>query len=162
MRPKRSYLMNQALFTVRRMLYGTTLAFVAAGAMAFKWGFQFNSAMQQARVALAPVFGSTKALNKELDYLFNFTKYTPFQFKDVTSAFRMLYAAFHPLGISVATTNLTIKSLTDSLSYAGKTAPGQLNRAALALQHMAYQGHLTGYAVNQLSRDGNSDDGHLA
>lgn len=151
---KRGWIMNQALFTMRRLVYGTTLALGASGFMALRWGWQFNSAMQQAQVALRPVFGSTAALNKELNDLFNFTKYTPFQFKDVTSAFRMLYSSFHPLGIDVATTNATLKALTDNLAYSGKTSPGQLQRVSLALQHMANQGHLTGYAVNQLSRDG--------
>lgn len=151
---RRSWLMNQALFTTHRILYGLTIATIGFGVAAFHMGFQFNSAMQTARVALQDVFPSAQALNDELDYLFNFTKYTPFQFKDVTIAFRQLYAAFQPLGISVDDTNATIKAMVDALAYAGKTTPGNLNRVAVALQHMAYQGHLTGYTVNQLARDG--------
>lgn len=151
---KRGYLMNQALFTLRRMTYAVTLATVATGVAALDLGWKYNNAMQQAQVALRPVFDTTQALQKELTGLYNFTKYTPFQFKDVTTAFRLLYASFHPLGISVATTNDTLKALTDQLSYAGKVSPGSLQRVSLALQHMANQGHLTGYAVNQLSRDG--------
>lgn len=151
---RRGFFMNQMMFTARRLLYGTSLAFIGAGIAAVKWGFDFNSAMQTARIALEPVFGSTAALNKELDYLFNFTKYTPFQFKDVTTSFRVMFGAFHQLGISADTTNKTIKSIVDSLAFAGKTSPGQLNRVATALQHMAFMGHITGQIVNQLARDG--------
>jgi tape measure domain-containing protein len=151
---ERGFLMNQALFTMRRLTYGTTLALVASGVMALKWGWQFNSAMQTARVALAPLQSATFNVNKELDYLFNFTKYTPFQFKDITVAFRQMYGAFHPLGISVHTTNETIKSMSDALAFVGRTTPGALNRVAVALQHMAFQGRLTGQTTLQLARDG--------
>lgn len=152
---RRSYLMNQALFTVRRMLYGVTLATIGGAAEAFKWGWQFNSAMQQARVALLPLQGAAFNVNKELDYLFNFTKYTPFQFKDMTIAFRNLYGAMHTtLGTSAHDVNRYLKAVVDALAFSGKTSPGALNRVAIALQHVAFQGRLTGQAVTQLARDG--------
>jgi tape measure domain-containing protein len=151
---RRGFFMNQAFFTMRRLAYGATLAVVGTGIAALRMGFQFNSAMQQARVSLQPVSASLGGVNKELNYLFNFTKYTPFQFKDVTIAFRQMFAALHPLGIGVGVVNTTLHSLVDALAYAGKTSPTNLQRVSLALQHMAYQGRLTGYAVNQLARDG--------
>lgn len=151
---RRGYLMNQALFTVRRLMYGMTIATIASGVAAVKWGWDFNNAMQQARVALSPLQSGIFDVNKELDYLFNFTKYTPFQFKDITTAFRQMYGAMHPLGISAQDVNGYIKAMVDALSFAGRTTPGALNRVAVALQHVAFQGHLTGQAVTQLARDG--------
>ena len=151
---RRGFFMNQAFFTMRRLAYGATLAIIGTGIAAARMGFQFNSAMQQARVALQPVSAAMGGVNKELNYLFNFTKYTPFQFKDVTIAFRQMFAALNPLGIGVNVVNRTMHSLVDALAFAGKTTPQNLQRVSLALQHMAYQGRLTGYAVNQLARDG--------
>jgi len=151
---KRSWLMNQALFTMRRYAYMGTLAFTGLAAVAVKWGYDFNSAMQSATTALLPVMHGTGAVRTELEKLFNIAKYSPFQFKDLTIAFRSMYLAMQPLGISAATVTTTIQSLIDALSATGRTSPMQLNRVAVALQHMAYQGRLTGFTVNQLARDG--------
>lgn len=151
---RRGFLMNQTIFTMRRLIYASSLALIGAGIVATKWGFQFNSAMQSARVALQPVAGEIGGVQKELDYLFNFTKYTPFQFKDVTIAFRQMYLGMRTIGISADLVNQTLKSITDALAATGRTTPGALNRVAVALQHMAYQGHLTGQVVLQLARDG--------
>lgn len=148
---------NQTLFTGRRLAYAGTLALVAAGAAVLKLGWNYQSAMQQARVALSPVFKDTASLNTELQHLFQVTAFSPFQFKDVTTAFRQLYYGLkYAPGVSdpLQTANQTMQSLLDSLAAAGKATPANLQRASLALQHMAYSGRLTGYAVNQLSRDG--------
>jgi tape measure domain-containing protein len=151
---ERSFLMNQALFTMRRYAYMGTLAFTGFAAVAVKWGYDFNSAMQSATAALLPVMHSTTAVKNELYDLFNIAKYSPFQFKDLTIAFRSMYLAMQPLGISAKDVTTTIQSLVDALSATGRTSPSQLNRVAVALQHMAFQGRLTGFTVNQLARDG--------
>ena len=148
---------NQATFTGRRMVYAGTLALVAAGAAVLKLGWNYQSAMQQAQVAMAPVFKNTASLHKELQHLFQVTAFSPFQYKDVTTAFRSLYFGLkYAPGVQnpVETANKTLQSLLDALSAAGKATPSNLQRASIALQHMAYTGRLTGYAVNQLSRDG--------
>lgn len=145
---------NQALFTLRRITYGATLAMGAAAIAATKMGFSYDLAMQEASVALDPVFDTQVALNEEMSRLFRIAAFTPFQFKDITVAFRQMYAAFHPLGLGANYAEQTIKDLTDALSFAGKATPASLQRVSLAMQHLAFQGHLTGYAVNQLSRDG--------
>jgi tape measure domain-containing protein len=151
---KRFNVANQAMFTARRLAYGTTLAVVGAGVAALHMGWSYRSAMQEASVALQPVFRGTQGLKEELGSLFRIAAFTPFQFKDITVAFRQMYGAFHPLGISVATTNQTIRSMTDALAFVGRSSPGALNRVAVALQHMAFQGRLTGQTVLQLARDG--------
>lgn len=147
---RRSFLMNQALFTGRRLMYGTTLAFIGAGVFALKFGFDYATSMQEARVALQGFLGSQTAVNKELNFLFDFSKHTPFLFKDITSAARVLMA----FGIPVKQTNQTIHSIVDALSAVGKTTPGALNRVAVALGHMSNVGHVTGAILLQLARDG--------
>jgi len=151
---KRSWAMNQALFTMRRYAYMGTLAITGMAVAGLKMGYDFNSAMQSATTALLPVMHGTGAVRGELEKLFNIAKYSPFQFKDITTSFRAMYLAMQPLGISAQTVTTTIQSMIDGLSATGRTSPMQLNRVAVALQHMAYQGRLTGFTVNQLARDG--------
>jgi tape measure domain-containing protein len=151
---ERTWLHNQALFTLRRYAYAGTLALTALVAETLRWGYQFNQTMASSRAALHPIIQDSSALNSELTQLYNFTKKTPFQFKDMTIAFRQMYVAFQPLGISVGDTNQVLYGLVNALSEAGRTSPGALNRVSVALQHMAYMGHLTGQTVLQLARDG--------
>ena len=151
---KRSWAMNQALFTMRRYAYMGTLAFTGLVAMSLKWGVDFEATMQGATLALLPMMKNTNAVKTELQTLFNMAKYNPFTFGDMTTAFRRMYIGLHPIGISTHEINRTLKDMVDALSAAGSTSPGQLNRVAVALQHLAYAGRLTGFAVNQLMRDG--------
>jgi tape measure domain-containing protein len=151
---KRTWLMNQALFTMRRYAYMGTLAFTATAVAFLKWGTSFNETMLSARLQLQKMMPSTRAVNNELQDLFNMAKINPFTFADMTLAFRKMYIGMQPLGVSVATVNRTLKNMVDYLSAAGNVSPGALNRLSVALQHMAYSGRLTGFAVNQLMRDG--------
>jgi len=150
----RTWLMNQAMFTLRRYVYYGTLALTGLAAAALKMGFDFNNAMQTATVALRPFFDTTEQLNGALNRLWIIAKYTPFQIKDMTLAFRALFPSFQALGISSDQTIDTIQALIDALSVAGKVSGPALNRVTVALQHMAFQGRLTGLSVNQLARDG--------
>jgi len=151
---KRTWLYNQALFTLRRYTYYGTLALTGMGMAALKMGFDFNNAMQTATVALRPFYDNTEQLNHALNRLWYIAKYTPFQMKDMTTAFRALYPSFRELGISSNETIDTIQALIDGLSVAGKVSGPALNRVTIGLQHMAFQGRLTGITVNQLARDG--------
>lgn len=150
----RTWAQNQLLFTSRRYAFYTTLAFTALGFSIARMGFEYQNAMQTSRVALRPVFNSTQALTNELDRLYQIAALSPFLFKDTVVAFRQMYAAFHPLGLSVAFTNQTMQALIDALSYAGRTTPAALNRVSVALQHMAFLGRPTGQVLLQLARDG--------
>jgi hypothetical protein len=149
-----SFVASQALFTARRVAYGTTFALLGLGYAALKVGWSYENAMNTASVALQPVFHSQQALNKELADLYRIAAFTPFHFQDVTVGFRQMYAAFQPLGISAHETNVTMQALMDALSYAGKSTPAALNRVTVALQHIAFLGHVTGQQVTQLARDG--------
>jgi tape measure domain-containing protein len=151
---KRSALMTQGIYMMRRMAYFSTIALAGAGVEALKWGVSFNQTMQSATIALKPVMSNIGAVRGELEKLFNISKYSPFRFQDMTVAFRSMYLAMQPLGISAATVNTTLQSMVDALAATGRTSPSNLNRVSVALQHMAYQGRLTGFTVNQLARDG--------
>jgi tape measure domain-containing protein len=147
---KRGFLMNQMLFTMRRLLYMTTLAFIAGGIEAIHWGFQFNNTMQQGRQVLARFMGSTAAANKELDYLFNLAAYSPFQFQDLTKAAARMYA----FGFQTNQVNRIMVDLTDALTGTLNATPAAMNRVSVALGHMMSMGTATGQILNQLARDG--------
>jgi hypothetical protein len=151
---KRTFLGNQVLFTLRRLLFFTTLGFIGLGASVLKMGFDYNNAMNTSRVALSPVITSTAALNAEMKKLFVIAATSPFLFKDTVLAFRQMYLAFKPLGFSIEFTNQTIQALLNGLSATGRTTPANFNRAAIALQHLAYIGRPTGQIILQLGRDG--------
>jgi hypothetical protein len=151
---KRSWLMNQSLFTARRLAYGVTLGLIGAGVAALKLGNDYNRAMQEARVALRPFFADNQQLESTLNRLYNIAAITPFQVKDMTLAFRALYPSLHGIGITADETVNTLSAVIDALSVAGRVTPSALNRVSVALQHIAFQGRLTGMSVLQLARDG--------
>ena len=151
---KRSFIQNQVLFTLRRTMFYTTLGVVGLGAEVLKMGVAYDTAMQSTRVALTGVLKPQGALNKEMQALFDLTAATPFQVKDVTTAFRQMYISFQPFHVSVGTINDTIKAITNNLAATGRESPASLNRVSIALAHMGNVGHLTGQAVLQLARDG--------
>jgi hypothetical protein len=147
---KRSYLMNQALFTMRRLMYMGTLAIVGSSLLMLDWGVKFNLAMQNGRVILTRFLGSTQAANNELQHLFNLAAYTPFQFKDLVTAGATMLA----FGYSVKQVNRTLADLTDALVGTNRATPAALNRVSVALGHMMSIGHATGQVLLQLARDG--------
>lgn len=151
---RRSFIAQQSLFTLRRYaFYGTLALTVMAGAVA-KLGYEYLSAMQQARVALTPVIKDQAKLNDYLNQLFQISKYSPFVITDLAVSFRQLFAGLHPLGMEAPAIIKLMRSLTDFMSASGKIGPGQMSRLAIAMQHMAYAGRVTGYASTQLTRLG--------
>lgn len=151
---KRTWMMNQALYTMRRYAFYGTLAISALALGIIKLGYSYLATRDSARAALRPIFKDQQALNKELDYLFKLSKYSPFVLKDMTDALRVMYPALHGAGMGVGEMNSLILSMTNILSQSGKTSPAALNRISYAIQHMLYQGRLTGILVRQLAASG--------
>lgn len=151
---RRTFMQNQALYTLRRYAFFGTIAVTAMGAAVIKLGYNYLSAMQQARVALSPVIKDHAVLEGYLNRLFKIAKYSPFVITDLAVAFRQMYAGLHPAGINAPQIIRLMQALTDFMSASGKTGPGQLQRVALAIQHLAYAGRVTGYAALQLGRLG--------
>ena len=98
---RRGFLMNQALFTLRRVAYGTTLALGALTTAGIAWGLSFNSQMEQAQVAFTYFTGSASLANKEIDYLFELAAKTPFEFPQLLDATKKFMA----FGFSVEQSN---------------------------------------------------------
>jgi hypothetical protein len=153
---RRGFFMNQTMFTMRRLLYGTSLATLAIGGAALKMGYNYNTAIQGARVALRPFFNESSDLEDNLNRLWTIAKYSPFQIQDMTLAFSRMAPSMMRLGMTGHDVTNILKDLTDALSVgmAGRVTPAALNRASVALQHLAFLGRLTGMSVLQLARDG--------
>lgn len=152
---RRTYLMNQALFTLHRYAFLATTVVIGLAAGLVKLGFSYLSAMDQARAALTPLFaGHVADLNKELQQLFTLSKYSPFVLSDMTTAFRKMLPAFRSAGLSTKEINRLMKAMVDTLSFAGKTTPAALQQISYAFQHMFFQGRLTGRLIQQLASAG--------
>jgi tape measure domain-containing protein len=149
---KRSYIQNQVLFTGRRLLFYMTLGTLAAGAAVVAMGFSFQNTMQQATVALRPLFSSTQALNEELNKLFALAAGTPFQFQDMVLGFTQMLKAGD---LGVAKVNELIAAVADMLAATpGRATAANLNRVTTALSHMINLGRPTGQVILQLARLG--------
>lgn len=154
---KRTFTQQQLMYTTRRLVFYSTLGFIASTAAVARWGFQYQNSMQQARVSLQPVIKPTAALNAELNKLFGLAALSPLQFKDVTIGFTTMYKAFRSLGLGIGFTNQTLKALIDGLSaIPGKATASNLNRVSTALQHMAFLGRPAGQTLLQ-NRDWKSE-----
>lgn len=151
---QRTWLQNQALYTLRRYAFYATLAVSALAVGLFKLGYAYLATRDSARAALSPIFSSTQALTDELNYLFKLSKYSPFVLKDMTDALRVMYPALHNAGMGVGDMNSLMLALTNILSASGKTTPAALGRISYAIQHMLNQGRLTGRLVQSLASAG--------
>ena len=146
---RRSFLMNQVLFTMRRGLYAATLATVAFSAAAVTMGFKFNMAMENNRVAMTQFLGSVGAANKELDYLYDVAAKTPFEFSQVTDAARRFLA----FGFSVQQTNRYLAILGDTAAAFGGQAD-TIQRLVLVFGQMRAAGRVLGQDLLQLEQVG--------
>lgn len=146
---RRTWLFNQALFTMRRLAFGVTLGFFALTAAVIKWGFEFNSQMNQARVGLEGFLPNAAAINTELNEMYKLAAITPFSFSDILLATRRLI----PFNDNIKETNALVEALTNSLSAVGQASAQNLTRVSVAMAHLLATGRVTGYALNQFSRD---------
>lgn len=146
---ERTWLHNQALFTLRRYAYAATLSITALAGVAGHLGYNFFTQMQTGRLAFTRFLGSTEAANKELNSLYRLAALTPFEFPDIILATRRLLA----FGSGLDLANNTVRNVVDSLSAMGITSGSALNRATLALGHMLSIGRVTGGIVYQLAKD---------
>jgi tape measure domain-containing protein len=151
---RRTFLMNQAMFTFRRYAFYGTLAITAMVTGLVKLGTSYLSAMQQARVALGPVIKDHATLEAQLKGLFTISKNSPFVISDLTRAFSAMYIAMAPIGISADTITRTLQSTVNYLSVLQQTTPMAMRRVTNALTDMANQGTLTGRMFNRLGQIG--------
>jgi hypothetical protein len=143
------FLWNLMLFTLRRTIYGLTLATVAMGSAAVVAGFQFNSMVEQQTLAFKTMTGSAAAANKEVGFLFNLAAHGPFEFQQVITGARQLQA----FGFTVSRTNQLLVSLQDAMAGMGLDQSA-LDRATLALGQIQSSGRLLGQDLRQLEQLG--------
>src|SRR4051812_18574457 len=138
---RRTFLMNQAIFTLRRYSYMATLAITAMGVAIIKWGFDYNSQVQMATVSFQQFGLSVAQAHQEIDFLYNkIAAPSPFLFKDIALSARRLMA----FGMNVKDTNTTILNMTNALTAFGITSGAALSKATVALGHMMLIGRATG------------------
>jgi len=146
---RRAWALNQALFTMRRVLFGLTVGFLAMGVVILKWGFDFNKQMNEARVGLEGFIGTTQEINKELTDIYRLAAITPFNFPEILQATRRLI----PYNQNLQEVNSTVEALTNTLSAQGVASNQYLTRATLQFAHILALGRVTGQQVNALARD---------
>lgn len=146
---RRSFLMNQTLFTMRRLLYASTLAMGALGAVAVRMGFQFNMAMENNMVAMTQFLGSEQLARQELASLYELAAKTPFEFSNVTDAARRFLA----FGFSLRDTNRYLRIIGDTAAAFGGSTD-QLERMVLVFGQMRAAGRVLGQDLLQLEQIG--------
>jgi tape measure domain-containing protein len=142
---RRSFLMQQAMFTLRRFVYQGTLALVAAGGASVYFGLQFDSNMQQSTVALTQFLGSSVKAKNELASLYHLAAYTPFSFQDVTTAAKSMLS----FGFSVQDTNHDLTVMADTMSGLGESGQ-QVQQFTNDIVKMAARGKLMGQDIREL------------
>jgi hypothetical protein len=145
---RRTFLAQQAVFTLRRFAFYGVLALGGLFVGAVKAGYEFNNTMQQAGIVLHNAGLSAKQTKNELAQLFRIALYSPYLLKDVVTATQIMIR----LGLTVPQATRTIRNLSDVLAGL-PDASAKLNRAAFALGHMSTMGRLTGIVLTQLGRD---------
>lgn len=145
----RGFWMSQAMFTLRRTLYHATLGVGLLGGAALVMGFQFNQSMEAATLAFTRFLGSPEAARKELDYLYDLARLTPFEFPQLLDATRKFLA----FGFSIEESNSLLTDLGDAVSSFGGGAD-EINRATIALGQMRSSGRILGQDLRQLQQLG--------
>lgn len=151
---RRTWLQQQAIFTLRRYAFYGTLAITALAGAVVKLGYSYLSAMQQARVALSPVIKDQRILQGYLDDLFRISKYSPFVISDLTKSFSALFVALNPKGVQAPQIINTLQSIVNYLSVVQQTTPLAMRRITNALTDLAYQGTITGRMYQRLGQIG--------
>lgn len=140
---------NQALFTLRRLAYAGTLAVLALGSAAVIMGFKFNASMESNKLAMTQFLGSEKLASRELEYLFDIAKYTPFEFSNVTDAARRFLA----FGYTLQETNKYLNVIGDTVAAFGGGAEN-IMRMVLVFGQIKASGRLLGQDMLQLQQQG--------
>jgi tape measure domain-containing protein len=146
---RRSFLMQQSIFTLRRVAYSGTLAFAALGAGAVYMGLKFDATMEQNTVTMSHFLGSVGNAKKELQTLFQIAATTPFDFAGVSTAAKQFLA----FGFSVSDTNKDLRVIADTASAFGGS-DDVINRIVLALGQMQAKGKVMGQELRQLQEVG--------
>lgn len=146
---RRGFWMGQAMFTLRRAVYHTSIGLGVLAGAAVVMGFQFDQSMEAATRAFTRFLGSPEAAKNELDLLYTLAAKTPFEFPQLTDATRKFLA----FGFSVQESNSLLTDLGDAIAaFGGGTE--EINRAVIALGQMRSSGRVLGQDLRQLMQLG--------
>jgi hypothetical protein len=139
-----------AAYAMRRTAYVTGAAVAGIGALAVKSGIGFNSTMEQNRVALGRLLGSTQAARGELSHLYDLAARTPFELENIDAAAQ----GFLAVGFSLKQTNSWMNTLGDTIAAIPNAGPGEIGSADQRLGQIQSKGRLQGDELMQLSELG--------
>jgi tape measure domain-containing protein len=145
----RSWLMNQAMFTLRRGVYAGTLALAALGTGAVYMGLKFDATMEQNTITMSHFLGGVSNAKQELQTLFTLAAHGPFDFAGVTTAAKQFLA----FGFGVKEVNTDLKTISDTAAAFGGSTD-VINRIVLALGQMQAKGRVMGQELLQLQEVG--------
>jgi hypothetical protein len=134
-------------------MFYSTLGVLGLGAGLVKLGFDYQNTAQSARVALRAMMPPAE-LDKTMSRLFTLAAYSPFNFQQVTQAFRSIYVGFSEAGISAAQTVRTLTNTMNALAQGGFLTEQAVRRLSNAYQDLAFQGTLTQRMVTRLGQLG--------
>jgi tape measure domain-containing protein len=143
---RRGFLMNQAIFTMRRYLYNATLAATALGAAAAYMGFRFNASVQRTTIALEFLSKGqfdAKTQMKEFLQIARDTAFLPQQVVDIGQSF----IAF---GFTAEETNRTLRATADAIA-ALNLPQDAIHRILFALGQIRVKGRVMGEELRQLA-----------
>jgi tape measure domain-containing protein len=146
---RRSFLMNQTLFTMRRYVYAATLGLTGMAAAAAFMGVRFDASMERSQIAFTHLLGSEQAATQQLQFLFQLARDTAFEFQPLARASQQMLA----FGFSLEETNRTFAAVSDAISILN-LSPDVLDRIIYAFSQMQAAGKITGEELRQLKNAG--------
>jgi Tape measure protein len=147
---ERSWLFNQAMFTMRRFAYGATLAVGALASASVYMGIKFNVTMEQNTIAMAHFLGGTAAATRELDRLYEVAARTPFEFQNVVEAERRFLA----FGYSLEESRKALSVIGDVAAGLGGEPAENISRLVLVMGQVKATGRILGQDMLQLQQLG--------
>ena len=143
---RRSFLMNQALFTMRRFLYGATIGITALGAAAVVMGFKFNASVERTTIALEFLSKGQFDAKTQMKEFLQIARDTAFLPQQIIQAGQQLLA----FGFTAEETNRTLRAMGDAIA-ALHLPQDTVNRITLALGQIRSKGKLMGEELRQLA-----------
>jgi tape measure domain-containing protein len=138
-----------AVAQIGRMARTGALAMGALGSAAVYAGIDFNASMEQSKVAITNLTGSSQVATNMLDQLYEIAAKTPFEFQDLTKSASMM------LGFGYETKKVIpfMTTLGDAVAGVGGGAE-TINRLTRAFGQMQAKGRLQTEELMQLAEAG--------
>lgn len=143
---------NAAAAGVAALGRAARIGALAVGTLALvgtKMGIDFNASMESNTVAFKNFLGSTKAAQRQLDYLYKTAAKTPFEFTDIVNASRKLLA----YGQTAKESNKWLEVIGDTVSGIGGGTE-EINRLVAAVGQIQAKGKVSTEELLQMAELG--------